>query len=68
MKTNEMCNFFCDKMFFKIEFFKNIIFDKKKWLLIIFNQRSFFTCDLNVTLIQFFIFKLINKLKNKFKI
>ena len=29
MKTNEMCNFFCDEMFFKFELFKNIVFDKK---------------------------------------
>ena len=24
-----MCDFFCDKMFFKFELFKNIVFDKK---------------------------------------
>ena len=29
MKTNEMYNFFCDKMFFKFKLFKNIVFDKK---------------------------------------
>ena len=30
MKTNEICDFFCDKLFFKFELFKNIVFDKKK--------------------------------------
>ena len=29
MKTNEMCDFFCDEMFFKFESLKDIVFDKK---------------------------------------
>ena len=28
IKINKICDLFCDKMFFKFEFFKNIVFDK----------------------------------------